>query len=314
MTRRVSRSHAPELRNSGTPPRPSAARSGRWLAGEASETEGRSDQRVARLAQRTQARKHASTQARNPSELVPSVLLAALAGHLPTTASWGGVPERSTSRSRDPELRNSGIPELLLDRAQRGRGGGSLAKPARRRGGPINGLLASRSARKHASTQARKHASKQASTQARNPSELVPSVLLAALAVHLPTAPPWGGVPERSTSRSRDPELRNSGTPEFRNSSLTERSDVGEVARWRSQRDGGEVRSTGCSPREAHASTQASTQARKHATRRSWSPPSCSLCSQSTSPHDCVVGRCHAVTSPRADDCASASRSPSRRR
>jgi len=47
-------------------------------------------------------------------------------------------------------------PELLLDRAPRGRGGAERTKFARRRGRPINGLLASRSAR--------------------NPSELVPSV------------------------------------------------------------------------------------------------------------------------------------------
>jgi len=41
------------FRHSGTPPRPSTARSGRWLAGEASETEGRSDRRVATIAQRS---------------------------------------------------------------------------------------------------------------------------------------------------------------------------------------------------------------------------------------------------------------------
>ena len=82
----------------------------------------------------------------------------------------------------------------------------------------MNGLLASRSDRKHASKQARKHARK----QARNPSELVPSV-----ASLREATPPHGEAVGRS-SRALHVEIARSGTPELRNSSLTERSEVGE--------------------------------------------------------------------------------------
>jgi len=69
----------------------------------------------------------------------------------------------------------------------------------------MNGLLASRSAR------------------ARNPSELVPSV-----ASLREATPPHGSAVGRS-SRGRERAIARSETPELRNSSSTERRDVGEA-------------------------------------------------------------------------------------
>jgi len=176
-----------------------------------------------------------TARARNPLELVPSV-----ASLREATPPHGGAVGRSSrarsSRARSSRARSSrahhvGIarsdtPELLLDRAPRGRGGGSLAKPARRRGGPINGLLASRTAR------------------ARNPLELVPSV-----ASLREATPPHGcsrgeefqseefQSEEFQTAPRRDRAFRHSGTPPRPSTARSGRWLAGEASETEGRSD-----------------------------------------------------------------------------
>jgi len=191
-----------------------------------------------------------TARARNPLELVPSV--ASLREATPPHCGAVGRSSRArssrarssrarssrarSSRARSSRARSSrahhvGIarsdtPELLLDRAPRGRGGGSLAKPARRRGGPINGLLASRTAR------------------ARNPLELVPSV-----ASLREATPPHGcsrgeefqseefQSEEFQTAPRRDRAFRHSGTPPRPSTARSGRWLAGEASETEGRSD-----------------------------------------------------------------------------